>query len=118
MVSETKTKVRFLTVSRQRYLRNDLGSVLHGSIASGHPGNSDHVLLPDCPFACDYVEFIEGSDVELLLLGSVLDAMRTGARSNREYARLRNCIAKPTRQMSVFYNQVRTTSLITWLLNL
>eukprot|EP01048_Picozoa_sp_COSAG05_P005500 COSAG05_NODE_328_length_11337_cov_252.011805_2_plen_331_part_00 len=112
MVSESQTKVRFLTQTRERYLRREFSDVFSGALAETGGtrraqalAEASHVLIPDTAFARDYIEFIEGTEVEALLLGSVLDALRTGARSNREFNRLRQCMAKPTRAMSVFHNQ-------------
>ena len=112
VVSESQTKVRFLTQTRERYLRREFSDVFSGALAETGGtrraqalAEGSHVLIPDTAFARDYIEFIEGTEVEALLLGSVLDALRTGARSNREFNRLRQCMAKPTRAMSVFHNQ-------------
>jgi hypothetical protein len=108
-VSETKTKSRFLVNTHERYLHSELASVLHWPPASlsaaGGTGAAGHLLVPDAAFARDYIEFLESEGVELLLLGSELEALRTGARSRREYTRLRDIGAKPTRRVGVFHNQ-------------
>ena len=106
-VTEHTSTNRVIVQTRERYLRRDLAEVLswpqRGPTAAGHADG--HVLIPDVAFARDYVEFIEVPDVEALLLGTVLEALQEGARSRREYARLRACAARPTRQIGVFHNQ-------------
>ena len=106
-VTDHTSKNRVIVSTKERYLRSELGEVLHWpacEAASGGAG-ADHVLIPDVAFARDFVEFFEVPEVQGLLLGTVLDAMQKGARSRREYARLRACAAKPTRWLAVFHNQ-------------
>ena len=103
-VSERASQNRFIVQARERYLRRELADVLSWSPGGGG-GGGGHVVVPDVAFARDYVEFLERDEVAMLLLGTVLDALRGGARSRREHARLRAAAARPTRQVGVFYNQ-------------
>eukprot|EP01043_Picozoa_sp_COSAG02_P050848 COSAG02_NODE_5277_length_4477_cov_15.451348_5_plen_652_part_00 len=105
-VSDNVSKNRIVVNAKERYLRHEPSDVLSlppQETPAGQAGG--HVLIPDCAFARDYVEFIEVPEVEVLLLGTVLEALQTGARSRREYSRLRACAAKPTRKIGIFHNQ-------------
>lgn len=105
-VSESVSKNRIVINAKERYLRREVGDVLSWPPHEAAPGQAaGHVLIPDVAFARDFVEFIEVPDVEALLLGTVLEALQTGARSRREYLRLRACAAKPTRKIGIFHNQ-------------
>eukprot|EP01043_Picozoa_sp_COSAG02_P084930 COSAG02_NODE_22671_length_744_cov_1.271318_1_plen_103_part_10 len=83
-VSENVSKNRIVINAKERYLRHEPADVLSWPPQEALPGQAGaHVLIPDFAFARDYVEFIEVPEVEALLLGTVLEALQTGARSRR-----------------------------------
>jgi hypothetical protein len=96
---------RFISQVQERYIRRDLASVLVWPAAAACAGGS-HLLIPGLNFALDYLEVLEAPELrDALLLGTVLEALRSGARSKREYRRLREAAAAPSKHFGVFHNR-------------
>eukprot|EP00013_Stygamoeba_regulata_P012949 CAMPEP_0177679454 /NCGR_PEP_ID=MMETSP0447-20121125/29608_1 /TAXON_ID=0 /ORGANISM="Stygamoeba regulata, Strain BSH-02190019" /LENGTH=1103 /DNA_ID=CAMNT_0019188639 /DNA_START=27 /DNA_END=3338 /DNA_ORIENTATION=+ len=114
-------KGNLVTVVREHYLRDDIGSGL--TLSSSSTSSSDvrvwlgdplqdavsdtqaYYLLPDSQVALDHVDLLEHKSVRhVILLQSVLDAVQTQDRD--VYTRLRALVeAEPTRFFYVFSNE-------------